>query len=321
MTQEGNGGILGIGLIDDRLRIVEGQKKSDEFHISQIAQGRARQPFDFNVFADQNVARRFGEDISRLVETREFQVKDAAFSLDSSMVLIKKIPVDATLDRKDMEDHVYWEVRQFSISPLKEYIVDFENLSFGASDQNLGFMLVVVVRKKIIEFLKQVFKYTSLNLKVIDVDIFSAQRALHLNYEYNQSNKVGLIDLEEKRINFCIIEGRNYHLSQEVAFADSNSHSGNWDDSATRLISKELRRIILDNQLGKSVEDLKEIYLYGEAVEDKVLEGLQNSYDVRIDRANPFKKVKLMANAREELNQERAERFMISVGAALRGIQ
>ncbi len=321
MTQEGNGGILGVGLIDDQLRIVEGQKKSDEFHILQLAQGRVRQPFDFSVFADSNIARRFGEDISRLVETREFQVKEVAFSLDSSMVLIKKIPVDATLDRKELEDHIFWEVRQFSISPLKEYIVDFENLSIGGTEHKLGFMLVVVVRKKIIEFLKQIFKHTNLSLKVIDVDIFSAQRALHLNYDYNQSKKIGLINLEEKKINFCIMEGRNYYLSQEVPFPDANDRRENWDESATRLISKELRRIILDNQLGKGVEDLKEIFLYGEAVEDKVLEGLQNSYDVRIDRANPFKKVKLMASAKEELNQERAERFMISVGAALRGIQ
>ncbi|HEX9654290.1 MAG TPA: pilus assembly protein PilM [bacterium] len=320
MSQEGTG-ILGISLIDDQLRIVEGLKRSEEFHIAQIAQGRVRQPFNFGVFADPNVARRFGEDISRLVETREFQVKDAAFSLDSGMVLIKKIPVDSALAQKELEDHIFWEVRQFSISPLKEYIVDFEGLNRAAVESGPGFMLVVVVRKKIVEFVKQVFKHTSLSLKVIDVDIFSAQRALQLNYEYNHSNKIGLIDLEEKKVNFCILEGRNYFLSQEVSFPATNSHTDTWDDSATRLISKELRRIVLDNQLGKGVEDLNEIYLYGEAVEDKVLEGLQNSYDVRIDRANPFKKVKLMANAKEELNQERAERFMISVGAALRGIQ
>jgi Tfp pilus assembly PilM family ATPase len=321
MAQEGNGAILGIALIDDQLRIVEGHKKSDEFQVSQIAQGRVRQSFNFGVFGDHNVARRFGEDIKRLVETREFQVKDAAFSLDSSMVLIKRIPVDAMLDPKELEDHVFWEVRQFSISPLKEYIVDFESLNSETADQKPGFILVVVVRKKIVEFLKQVFKHTGLNLKVVDVDIFSAQRALQLNYDYNQSNRIGLIDLEEKKVNFCILEGRNYYFSQEVPFPAVGNDNDKWDDSATRLISKELRRIVLDNQLGNGVEDLKEIFLYGEAVEDKVLEGLQNSYDVRIDRANPFKKIKLMTHAREELNQERSERFMISVGAALRGIQ
>lgn len=321
MSQDGNGGILGISLVDDQLRIVEGQKRADDFQISQIAQGRVRQPFNFDVFKQPNVARRFGEDITRLVETREFQASDAAFSLDSSMVLIKKVPIDATLDRKEWQDHIFWEVRQFSISPLREYIIDFESLNIDAAERNLSYMLVVVVRKKIVEFIKQVFKHTNLKLKVIDVDIFSAQRALQLNYDYNHSNKIGLLDLEEKKFNFCVLEGRNYYLSQEVPFPSSNNHTDNWGDSAARLISKELRRIIQDNQLGKGVEDLKEIYLYGEAVEDQVLEGLQNSYDVRIDRANPFKKVKLIANAQQELNRERAERFMISVGAALRGIQ
>ena len=74
------------------------------------------------------------------------------------------------------------------------------------------------------------------------------------------------------------------------------------EDSTTRLISKELRKIILDHQLGKSVEDLNEIFLYGEAVEDRVLEGLQNSYDVRIDRANPFKKIKLLSKKKDIVN-------------------
>jgi Tfp pilus assembly PilM family ATPase len=320
MAQSDSGGIIGIGLLSDQLRIVEGQKKSDELHISQIAQGRVRQPFHFDVFGEPSMARRFGEDINRLVATREFQVRDAAFSLDSSMVLIKRLPVDAALERRELEDHIFWEVRQFSISPLKEYIIDFESLNNGLAESKVGYMLVVVVRKKIVEFVKQIFKHTELQLKFIDVDIFSAQRALQLNYDYNHSNKIGLIELDEKKVNFCILEGRNYCLSQEVAFP-ANNHPDNWDDSATRLISKELRRIILDNQLGRGIEDLKEIFLYGEAVEDKVLEGLQNSYDVRIDRANPFKKVKLMASARDELNRERAERFMVSVGAALRGIQ
>jgi Tfp pilus assembly PilM family ATPase len=69
------------------------------------------------------------------------------------------------------------------------------------------------------------------------------------------------------------------------------------------------------------VEDLSEIFLYGESVEDGVLEGLQNSYDVRIDRANPFKKVKLTPDVKEDIGKARAERFVVAVGAALRGIQ
>ncbi|MFQ5750578.1 MAG: type IV pilus biogenesis protein PilM [bacterium] len=321
MTQETSSGILGISLIDDQLRIVEGKKHLNEFQITQTAHGRVRQPFNFEAFSDKKMARRFAEDITRLCETQQFQVKQAAFSLDSRMVLIKKIPVDRALDEDKVEAHLNWEVRQFAISPIKEYIVDFEQIYANSSDEPLYYMLVVVVRKRIVEYLKQVFKHTNLQLKVVDVDIFSAQRALQLNYDYSKTDRIGLIDIEEKKVHFSILNGRNYFLSQDLLYPVLNNNVESRDDSITRLISKELKKIILDQQIGNGVEDLNEIILYGEAVEDRVLEGLQNTHDVRIDRANPFKKVKLLAKAKEAINQSRAERFMVSVGAALRGIQ
>jgi Tfp pilus assembly PilM family ATPase len=320
MAEEESTGILGISLVDDQLRMVEGRKKLNEFQISQITQGRVRQPFTFEVFADKNMARRFAEDVTRLYETQKFQVKQAAFSLDSRMVLIKRFPVDKGLTEGNLQEHIFWEVNQFAISPIDEYIIDFEQLKSN-SDGNLSYMLVVVVRKKIVAFLREIFKHTNLQLKVVDVDIFSAQRALQINYDYGHKDRIGLIDVEEKKLHFSILEGENYYLSQDVAFPLNSGPLEIQEESKTRLISKELRRIILDHQLGKRVEDLDEIFLYGEAVEDNVLEGLQNTHDIRIDRANPFRKVKLVAQAKEAAAETRVERFMISVGAALRGIQ
>ena len=312
--------ILGISLIDDQLRIVEGRRSSDEFNITQLAQGRTRHPFDFEAFADKNMPRRFAEDITRLYETRDFQMKQAAFSLDSQMVLIKKLPVDNKLDAEKIEPQVTWEVEQFAISPISEYIIDYEPLGSNGTAANQD-MLVVIVRKKIIEFLKEIFKNTDLQLKVIDVDIFSAHRALQLNYDYNNVEKIGLIDVGERKIHFSILKERKYFLSQDVTFPAIDKNQENRLDSTTRLISKELRRILLDHQLGKKVEDLNEIFLYGESVEDAVLEELQNNHDVRIERADPFKKIKLMAKAKENIGEARTEPYMISVGAALRGIQ
>jgi len=318
MTQERDAGILGISLIDDQLRIVEGKKAGDEFQITQVAQGRVRQPFNYEVFADKSMPRRFAEDITRLYDSQKFEIKEAAISLDSSMVLVKKLPIDRVLDVNKIEDHIDWEVSQFAISPLDEFIVDFEELN---SEANGSFkeMLVVLVRKKIVRFLKQIFKHTNLKLKVVDVDMFSAQRALQLNYDYNSSDKIGLVDVEEKKIHFSLLAGRSLSLFEDLQLGRNNNVGT--EDSKTSLISKELRRIILDRQFGKGIEDLKEIYLYGEAVEDTVLEGLQNTHDVRIDRANPFRKVKLSSSAKQQMQQARSECFMVAVGAALRGIQ
>ena len=321
MTQQENAGILGMSLIDKQLRIVEGRKLASEIQISKLAQGRIRHQFGFDVFDDKGMPRKIAEDIIRLFETQDFEVKDVAFSLDSRMVLVKKLEVDKELEGDKLKDHINWEVSQFAISPIDEYVIDYEVLKPG-SNGTLNNVLVVVVRKRIVHFLKQIFKHTDLKLKVIDVDVFSAQRALQVNYDYNSDDKVGLIAIEDKRIHFSILEGRNLFLTQDVSlFQDSTNADTKDETSTTRIISKELRRIILDHQLGKSIEDLNEIILYGESVEDQLLEELQNNHDVHIDRANPFKKIKLVNETKEEINNSRSERFMISVGAAIRGIQ
>lgn len=309
--------ILGISLIDDQLRIVEGQRNSDEFHITQLAHGRTRQPFSFEALSDQNTPRRFAEDITRLYETQKFQVRKVAFSLDSRMVLIKKLPVDSGFADDKINNQVQWEVGQFAISPVSEYVVDYETLN---ANGNYSDMLVVVVRKKIVEFIKRIFKNTDLSLKVVDVDIFSAQRALQINYDYDNVEKVGLVDVEERKIHFSILKGKKYFFSKDVTFPSTDGDA-NRLESVTRLVSKELRKIVLDHQLGKTVEDLNEIFLYGEAVEDGVLEDLQNNYDVRIERADPFRRIKLMQKAKLDLGEGRTEPYMISVGAALRGIE
>lgn len=320
MTQDPKGGILGVSVVQDRLRIVEGKKEGNDFQVTRVAQGTLRQPFNYEALADKNMARRFAEDINRLCETEQFSEKRVAFSLDSSMVLVKKIPVDSDLSDEELSAQIDWEVRQFAISPVGEYIIDFERTQLSSTEP-LTHILVVVVRKKIVQFLKEIFKHTSLKLKVIDVDVFSAQRALQLNYDCNNGDKIGLVDVEESKIHFSVLEGRNLFLTQDVIPPSSNGNPEDHSESRTRLISKELRRIVLDHQLGKSVEDFKEIFLYGEAVEDQVLEGLQNSYDVHIGRANPFRKLKILPEAKNDIGEGRSERFVISVGAALRGIQ
>ncbi len=320
MAQEARTGILGVSLVDDQLRVVEGVRESaNEFQVTKLAQGRIRQPFDFDVFADKNMPRRFAEDITRLCEAQNFDYTDVAFSLDSKMVLVKKVAVDHDLGGEQVWDHIGWEVRQFAISPVDDYVIDFEEMAVN-SNGPLDNMLVVVVRKKIIQFLKQIFRHTDLNLKVVDVDIFSAQRALQLNYDYSDTDKICLVNVEESKVHFTILKGMSFFLTQDIPFSQTR-RSAKSPESMARSISKELRRIILDHQLGKGVDDLNEVFLYGEGVDDSLVDGLQNSYDVRIDRANPFRKVKLPENAKKDVGQTRSERYMISVGAALRGIQ
>jgi Tfp pilus assembly PilM family ATPase len=320
MTIAGTNGMVGISIRDTTLRMAEATHVGAECRISRLSQGRVRTAFNFTSLQDQSLIRRYAEDINRLYETADFQISSGVFILDANMVMIKKIPVDANLQGERLKDHVHWEVAQLMINPLAHYIIDFELLP---ADNGKDYKQVVVVaaRRMVIDYLKEIFKNTDLQLRAIDVDIFAAQRVLAGNYDVNANEYIALVDMRKESFQFSIIKGSRFYLSQDLDYhQDGEGEAPKRDDEhKARLISKELRRIIIDHKLGKSVEDVHAIYLYGEGVTDAILEALQNTHNVRIDRANPFKRIKLASQGSDPIFQSQPETFVIPVGAALKG--
>jgi Tfp pilus assembly PilM family ATPase len=313
-------GMVGISIRDTALRMAEITKVAGESRISRLSQGRVRTALNFTSLQDHTLIRRYAEDINRLYETADFQISSGVFILDSNMVTIKKIPIDANLQGDRLKDHMRWEVEQCMINPLEQYIVDFSPLPVE-DGKDFAHVVVVVARRLVIEYLKEIFQNTDLQLRAIDVDVFAAQRVFVGNYDASPNEYVVLVDVRKDSFQFSIMKGATFYLSHEMDYQEDQAEQQRRNvEHTTRLISKELRRIIIDYKLGKSVEDMRAIYLYGDGVTDQVLETLQNTHNVRIDRANPFKKIKIASQGGDSLVPSQPEAFVIPVGAALKGL-
>jgi Tfp pilus assembly PilM family ATPase len=312
-------GMVGISVRDTALRMAELTKAAGESRISRLSQGRVRTALNFAALQDLTLIRRYSEDINRLYETADFQVSAGVFILDSSMVTIKKIPVDVNLQGERLKDHMRWEVEQCMINPLEQYIIDYSPLA-AEDGKDFTQIVAVVVRRTVVEYCKEIFKNTDLQLRAIDVDLFAAQRVFAGNYDSSEDEYVALIDMRQAGCQFSILKGTQFYLTHDFDFQSEAPAQKFDDEQIARLLSKELRRIIIDYKLGKSVEDLRAIYLYGDDVTAPILEMLQNTHNVRIDRANPFKKIKIASQGGEPLVPSQPESFVISVGAALKGL-
>jgi len=313
-------GMVGISIRDTTLRMVEATHAPGEARISRLSQGRVRSAFNFSSLQDHTLIRRYAEDINRLYETADFQISSGAFILDSNMVMIKKIPIDANLQGDRLKDHVRWEVEQCMINPLEQYILDFETLP-PENGKDIGQAIVVIARRQVIDYLKEIFKNTDLQLSAIDVDVFAAQRVVTSNYDAVDDEFTALVDIRKESFQISILKGAAYYLCQDLEFQseDQANLMKRDGEQLARFVSKELRRLIIDNKLGKSVEDIRAIYLYGDGANDQILESLQNTHNVRIDRANPFKKIKIASQGGDPILQSQPETFVIPVGAALKG--
>jgi Tfp pilus assembly PilM family ATPase len=321
MAKDVETGTIGISIRDTALRMSEAARSNGEYKVTHIAQGRVRTPFVFSSLKDSSLIHKYAEDLNRLYETSNFQARRAVFTLDSSMVLIKRIPVDVSLKGPRLKDHVYWEVEQCVINPLEEYIIDFELMPLG-EEQEFSEVVVVVVRRAAVEFLKAVFKNTDLRLAAVEVDVFAAHRVLLSNYDAAEEAYTALIDVRKDNLQFAVLKNKEFFLAQEVDYAaEEPGAAQNSDEShLSRILSKELRRIIIDGKIGKSVDDVQAIFIYGESVSPRVVEALQRIHRVRIDLANPFRRIKIVDETVAPEIQEHPEAFVVAVGAALKNL-
>lgn len=326
MASQNHNGLVGVSFSNNRIQLVEIESIGGQYQINKIIQKNANLSFNFPLTFENSGAltTQIASIIDEIVETHQITIGRAAFALDSQKVLIKKVPLDSDLSGEEIKNQVHWEAEQFVFHSPDRYVVDFNQLS-GDRSRGLSELLIIMARKDIINFLLEVFNKTRLKLQVIDVDIFAAIRAVKANFDYAENEKIGLIDLNPQNAKITLMTRGEYFLSSEATYESNEFEESNLvnldDDQLTKLISKELRRIILDHKLGRNVEDLDQLFFYGDMLKPQVVENFQHLYDVRITKVNPFRKVRFNAHdVGDELIRNHPEKFVNCVGVALRNI-
>ena len=314
---------LGIYVKENNIKLIEVESSStQQFRINKIVQTQLDIPLNFETIVDDQKLAQMGNQLQEVIKIHKLNTNYAVFTLDSEFALIKRMPFDDNLSETELIDQVDWEVKEFSFSPEDEYIVDFQKLQSTTNRQGSE-MLIVSVKEKIIHYLRKLFSSGNIQAKVIDLDVFAARRAIEVNYDLRIGDIVALVEINPHGLLFTVIEDKEFCLSQEVTIGklglEVDSLESTDEEDMTKYISKELRRIILDNKLGENIEGLNRIFLYGDMVKDNILESLQNNYNVRIDRANPFRRLLFAPNVSVDENiWSRPETFTVCVGAALR---
>jgi len=303
--------------------MVEIEKPSSgQFRINKLIQVNLDTSLDLNSIQNDSQLAEIGNQINEIFNVFKAEPKQAIFTLENSFALVKKIPVDSNLSKDELIEQVDWEVKQFSFSSDDEYIVDFQQLDYSNSKATEE-IIIVSVRQKIIQQLKKLFSAAKISVSVIDLEVFAGIRAIENNYDLKTGELVCLIEIDFQTIQFTILKDRNLYYSQDISLAklgiENESTKSVDDNEMAKVINRELKRIIQDQQLGDSVEGLKRIFLYGDDVRNGVLERLQNNFNLRIDKTNPFRNLFIgpKVSVAEKISLH-PETFTVCVGSALR---
>lgn len=287
--------------------------------IQGLASRELVQPFSLEALkVTREFSNKQSEILGELCRQVGGDVNQIGVALNQSMVIVKKVPVALGMDEGSVTDQLRWESEQFLVDSLDDYILEFERLPFQTPEGN-PFHLIVVVRKSVLGGIRRLVKRVGLSLKNIDVDVFACIRSLKANYDLDDQTAV-LANIERESITFYIIHHGEYFLSHSVFLREGMGFSGEAYDAedVTRIILKELRRVVFGHRLGGSIDDLGRLFLTGGELARGVEKTLTTKTSVPVDIVNPFRRIPVseMLKGSQELTTY-PDRFLASVGVAL----
>ena len=243
----------------------------------------------------------FLEYLNAFMKVNRVRARRASVALDTSQVFINTIPMEEGISRAEMNEYVGWELSQyFPETPSKAFISDVHLLTQHKADGWNNAMTVSVQRRDAYG-IQQALAKTGLSIHLVDVDHFSADTALRVNYPDTNQKFLALVGIKENRLDISLIKNGNME-SYNYVLVQSNAQIV---DEISRL-SRETRGIF-------------SITVYGPFLDNDLLGQIRRSSSLLVEALNPLRHVRVSDSLRlaDQISAP-SYRFASAVGVALR---
>ena len=275
-------------------------------------------PFIFETVSDTDALESIGENLRDALLSEGITADDIYISLDHSMAMLKNLPVDDTLKESELKKHVLWEMEQHVISPIPDYNFDFQKIPKSFSSHYPS-VLLVTVKKQIIDAVKTIAETAELNLNLIDVNVFSVVNALEKNYSVKSGEKVVSIGIGRENLLFTILKGTNFLGFHPVPLEKEDDFSNISLENIYNEITKNLRFIISDYETEGGRKEFDRILLYKIDKTIDINELLSIETDSKFEILNPLKKMSILPKLKERMDPlSNYSEFTTSVGLVVR---
>ncbi|MDO9565195.1 MAG: type IV pilus assembly protein PilM [Candidatus Desulfaltia sp.] len=196
--------------------------------------------------------------IRKLFNENGFKTQNVAVSIGGLSVIVKKISVQ-TMTEDELHKSINSEAEQYVPFDISEVNLDYQILGTAENNPNQMYVLLVAVKKEIINNYVNLIQMAGLNPCVIDIDAFALQNIFELNYAFKDEN-IALIDIGASKTSLNILKGNSFLFIRDVTLGCSMINR-----KIVSLIDcsyEEAEQLKYGNQPDRiSPDDLKEIIL------------------------------------------------------------
>lgn len=144
--------------------------------------------------------------IRELIKEHGIKVADAVSSLTGHSVIIKKVNFPAMTD-DELAESIQWEAEQYIPFPITDVNIDFQILGADAEGGGQMDVMLVAVKKDVINDYTNVIKEAGLNPVVIDVDSFALENMMEINYPIASGENLAVVNIGASITSISVIFG------------------------------------------------------------------------------------------------------------------
>jgi len=141
-----------------------------------------------------------------LIKEHGIKIKNTVSSLTGHSVIIKKVSFPS-MTEDELGESIQWEAEQYIPFPIADVNIDFQIL--GADTEGRGQMdvMLVAVKKDVINDYTNVLKEAGLTPVVVDVDSFAIENMMEINYPVTPGENIAIVNIGASITSISVIMG------------------------------------------------------------------------------------------------------------------
>ena len=213
--------LVGLDIGSSAIKVVQIKEVNGKYFLQKFGM----KPLEPEVIVDGTVmdAGRVVTAIKELLTETNIKLKNAAISVSGHSVIVKKISLPPMAD-DELESEVKVAAEQYIPFDINEVNLDFHVLK--PSDQSdegqpqMSLLLVAAKKDKVNE-MTELVRGAGLVPTVLDVDAFAVENMYDVNYESDNGDVVGLVNIGASVMNINILKDGNSLFTRDIAVGGS----------------------------------------------------------------------------------------------------
>jgi Tfp pilus assembly PilM family ATPase len=297
---------VGVSFLSGKIQFAELEQKQKA---TVLALGESESSVNFaeeggTISAEHPQLRKFAGELGALLQQHDVEAQQIAFTLPPDPMFINIIPIDSSISQAELPKYLQWELEQYVPgASIKDYIIDSHGLPAEKTSAQQTFM--VAVRRGMVSFMQKVSGLLKLKLSLVDVDQFSTEKTLIINYPEILKHDIVLIGLRANGIDASVIHNGE--------MADYRMFQYNGDKHPTKPILLYLKYLKQKNSSTPAA-----VLLHGLDISKGFVLSLRQETGIKQTVAlNAFRKITPSKKLPAALLKE-SHKFAAAIGLALR---